>query len=369
MPSSLSVSSCAKYFCGVSSACTLSMSSQLPPILSAEGVELFGRSKEDLVQVALNIFESSFASALYRRLHLNRSTLLNFLSTMSMHYYDVPYHNFTHAVDVLQFAASLATRPEARHVLSDLDIFCLLVACVGHDAEHEGVTNDFLVCTKSQRAVIYESRAINESHHAATTLHVILNSSGCNVFEGLSEAECESALATIRDLILCTDMASHKDFVQELVHHGDYLDPSSKYDRTLLMRAIIKCSDIGNLARPVSIATEWGQLVKEEFCTQGDLERGLGLPVSFDRSSYDFTKCTVNFLKFVVLPLFQLVARTIPSVSIYVDSLSRNARIFANLRLHRKPISFPSPNLSHCYQPKANDASLFHLAAATSILV
>jgi hypothetical protein len=81
------------------------------------------------------------------------------------------YHNFEHALDVLQaihiFLCSAgrvppasilldsdartwkpkqsAGKPALVHYLTPVDLFCLYVASIGHDVGHPGVTNNFMV--------------------------------------------------------------------------------------------------------------------------------------------------------------------------------------------------------------------------------
>lgn len=81
------------------------------------------------------------------------------------------YHNFEHALDVLQAIhmflhsagrvppASFLLQPDTRtwkpkqsagkpalvHHLTPVDLFCLYVASIGHDVGHPGVTNNFMV--------------------------------------------------------------------------------------------------------------------------------------------------------------------------------------------------------------------------------
>lgn len=82
--------------------------------------------------------------------------LYDFIVELSVSYHNGnPYHNFAHAVDVLQccyyFLGKLGlvpfpnqvTRPQ--DLLRPNDVFALLIAALGHDAAHPGVNNMFMV--------------------------------------------------------------------------------------------------------------------------------------------------------------------------------------------------------------------------------
>ena len=93
--------------------------------------------------------------------------LYDFIIELSGSYHDGnPYHNFAHAVDVLQclyyFLCRLGllsfanirmnhatnnnvSRNRPQYLLRPKDIFALLIAALGHDAAHPGVNNAFLV--------------------------------------------------------------------------------------------------------------------------------------------------------------------------------------------------------------------------------
>ena len=93
--------------------------------------------------------------------------LYDFIIELSGSYHDGnPYHNFAHAVDVLQclyyflcrlgllsFAnirmnhatSNNVSRNRPQYLLRPKDVFALLIAALGHDAAHPGVNNAFLV--------------------------------------------------------------------------------------------------------------------------------------------------------------------------------------------------------------------------------
>ena len=56
-------------------------------------------------------------------------------------------------------------------------------------------------------------------------------------------------------------------------------------------------------------ACRWSELVMAEFFKQGDLERSLGLPISpqMDRAATSVPMAQVNFIDFIVAPLYSQV--------------------------------------------------------------
>ena len=117
----------------------------------------------------LHVFILTLDSSILYFLSRNKEQLHRFLLAIRQSYHDSnPYHNFCHAVDVLQamfhFLCKMGLIPpiftsnkrisnrsvnqQRRHVndlLRPADIFALLLASIGHDIGHPGVNNKFLV--------------------------------------------------------------------------------------------------------------------------------------------------------------------------------------------------------------------------------
>lgn len=114
-------------------------------------------------------------------------------------------------------------------------------------------------------------------------------------------------------------MALHGDYVAKINEQKQRLEESNPYEwdearclqeRLLFCSGLIKCADISNVARPFPRAFEWAQILIEEFASQGDLERELGmnvLPMN-DRSKIVLEDSQIGFIKFVALGLFSSVA-------------------------------------------------------------
>lgn len=71
--------------------------------------------------------------------------LKKFILKVHLYYKPNPYHNFRHAVDVLQAVYFFLISTQLTSLLTPLDILALIVAALSHDIGHPGCSNFFLV--------------------------------------------------------------------------------------------------------------------------------------------------------------------------------------------------------------------------------
>jgi len=85
----------------------------------------------------------------------------------------------------------------------------------------------------------------------------------------------------------------------------------------MVLTAVLHLADISAQARPEPLFRVWAGRVYSEFFAQGDAEAEAGLPVSplCDRETTDVDGSQVGFVKFVILPAFQLLGRIVPRVA------------------------------------------------------
>jgi hypothetical protein len=71
------------------------------------------------------------------------------------------------------------------------------------------------------------------------------------------------------------------------------------------MEILLHCADISNPYKPFHICAKWADLVSQEFFTQGDKERELGIDISpmMDRNNANLNNMQIGFIEFVVSPL------------------------------------------------------------------
>lgn len=245
----------------------------------------------------------------------------HFILLVEHNYCDNPYHNFRHAVDVLQCCYFLLnTSMMMRRMFKPLDVFALFVAALCHDIGHGSFSNAFLVEMESLVAWLYNDRSVLENMHA-TVLFAILRHPKYNFAHRWGRPRWRDFRSLVISCILGTDMSLHVDYIKqltgidgafarslELLNGGEGILPLE--ERRLIAIAIIKVADICNVVRPFEYARQWGFHLMCEFFHQGDWEKILGLqstPMTI-RSLTDLAKGQQYFLNNVAAPLFRCLS-------------------------------------------------------------
>jgi cAMP-specific phosphodiesterase 4 len=266
-------------------------------------------------------------------------TLKNFLKNLEETYKPNPYHNSIHAADVMNSHLFLLNNSKLFEVCSNLDLMTSIVAALGHDAGHPAKNNRFLVITKDDLAVQYNDISVLEMLHTSKVFQIVMKPD-CNIFSNLNHDQWTLARKMIVEMILATDMSKHFDLLGQF--RGKYKTPESfsleNNDMKIeIFRLIIKAADIGHAAKDIELHERWCRLVVEEFYTQGDLEKQMGLTVSMycDRETTDISKSQAGFIKNIVLPLFTAVNFVLESQDIETYCIEQ-LKINENYWIHRR---------------------------------
>ncbi|TIA74394.1 hypothetical protein E3P92_01275 [Wallemia ichthyophaga] len=161
--------------------------------LSTWAFQPLALNKEELFHCAVIILESSLQLPSLR--HLKLSQFSSFLIAVRKSY-SAPnaYHNYTHAIDVLQatysFLVMLKVVPPidtlttkepwsrsedglASKLLSDWDVLSLLVSAIGHDVGHPGLNNTFMNNAQTPLSEIYQSKSVLENMHCILLVQLL----------------------------------------------------------------------------------------------------------------------------------------------------------------------------------------------------
>ncbi|XP_078010027.1 3',5'-cyclic-AMP phosphodiesterase 4A isoform X8 [Phascolarctos cinereus] len=178
--------------------------------------ELLGKELENLNKWGLNIFQvAEFSNGrslgcimytifqerdLLKTFKIPADTLVTYMLTLEDHYHaDVAYHNSLHAADVLQSTHVLLATPALDAVFTDLEILAALFAAAIHDVDHPGVSNQFLINTNSELALMYNDESVLENHHLAVGFK-LLQEENCDIFQNLNKRQRQSLRRMVIDM-------------------------------------------------------------------------------------------------------------------------------------------------------------------------
>jgi len=181
------------------------------------GIDLYRINDLSLKQPLTTITYTIFVERdILKNFKIPADTLLTFLKTLEAHYLShVPYHNAIHAADVTQSTHVLLNSPALESVFTPLEVLAATFAAAIHDVDHPGLTNQYLINSSSELALMYNDESVLENHHLAVAFK-LLQLPGCDIFANLSKKQRQTLRKMVIDMVLATDMSKHMSLLADL---------------------------------------------------------------------------------------------------------------------------------------------------------
>merc|ERR1719323_678023 len=304
--------------------------------LARWGVDMFRISeltdKRTLTCVTYTIFQER---DLIKTFKIPAKVFLNFLRTLEDHYLqDVPYHNSVHAADVTQSTHVLLNSPALECVFTPLEVMSAIFAAAIHDVDHPGLTNQYLINTSSELALMYNDESVLENHHLAVAFK-LLQAKDRDILVSLNKKQRQTLRKMTIDMVLATDMSKHMSLLADLktmvetkkVAGSGVLLLDNYTDRIQVLQNMVHCADLSNPTKPLEAYKLWVDRIMEEFFQQGDKERAAGMDISpmCDRYNATIEKSQVGFIDYIVHPLWETWADLVqPDAQDILDTLEEN---------------------------------------------
>ncbi|NWT76253.1 PDE4D phosphodiesterase, partial [Prunella himalayana] len=296
------------------------------------------------------------------------NTFITYMLTLEDHYHaDVAYHNNLHAADVAQSTHVLLSTPALEAVFTDLEIMAAIFASAIHDVDHPGVSNQFLINTNSELALMYNDASVLENHHLAVGFK-LLQEENCDIFQNLSRKQRQTLRKMVIDMVLATDMSKHMNLLADLktmvetkkVTSLGVLLLDNYSDRIQVLQNMVHCADLSNPTKPLELYRQWTDRIMVEFFHQGDREREKGMEISpmCDKHTASVEKSQVGFIDFIAHPLWETWADLVhPDAQELLDTLEDNREWYQSM-IPRSPSPPPeAPAVS----PATTDKFQFEL--------
>lgn len=304
--------------------------------------------------------------------------LRRFISEVEAVYNDNPYHCYRHAVDVTHTTYLYIQMIKEQVSMTQVEMFALLVSSLIHDMDHPGVTNAYLIATHDTLALTYNDKSVLENLHLSRFFTMCHENEDANILSTLDDDTYKEVREMIISCVLHTDMAHHFKLVSRM---NEIITMSMKNDiisspigspvksrpvrtppaspvkpqlvspikrmasmrdnrqqtsvnasfktaeeRQVMLNIILHCADISNALKPNNLYVKWASRVLEEFFNQGDRERAKGMPISpmMDRETTSHALSQINFMEFVIAPLYVAFSTIFPSTAELLARLMEN---------------------------------------------
>ncbi|XP_021704101.1 cAMP-specific 3',5'-cyclic phosphodiesterase isoform X2 [Aedes aegypti] len=319
---------------------------QLGPVLNqidTWGIDIFRietlSNNRPLTCVAFAIFQER---DILNTLMIPSKVFLAFMTTLEDHYVkDNPFHNSLHAADVAQSTHVLLNTPALENVFTPLETCAALFAACIHDVDHPGLTNQFLINSSSELAIMYNDESVLENHHLAVAFKLLQNED-CDILRNIQKKQRQTFRKMVIDMVLSTDMSKHMTLLADLktmvetkkVAGSGVLLLDNYTDRIQVLENLVHCADLSNPTKPLPMYKRWVARLMEEFFLQGDKERAAGMDISpmCDRHNATIEKSQVGFIDYIVHPLWETWADLVhPDAQDILDMLEENRDYYQSL--------------------------------------
>ncbi|MBT3666752.1 MAG: 3',5'-cyclic nucleotide phosphodiesterase [Opitutae bacterium] len=277
------------------------------------------------------------------------------------------YHTFTHAMDVMVTTHALLESGGGVY-LSDGERSSLVLAALGHDVLHTGVSNSFLIQVEHPYYHEMGGDSLQERRSAKYVLELLDKHKILVIADGMDDGQKKkiyNARNLIEQSILWTDITRHKEQLDQVSGISKHLisalsnfreNPKliglgagkddyesginisnvlSSEDKALIGSFILHCADISNPGKEWKHCERWAGMVMNEFFSQGDLQKKLGLKPSMncDRNTVSVPGCQVGFGDYVIRDLYKLLKLTIHDGGSYLlENFNTNQKKWQDLQ-------------------------------------
>jgi len=230
-----------------------------------------------------------------------------------------PYHSSTHAADTLQAVYCMLEWKDcaAKVILGNLGVFGLQFSAIIHDFQHYGVSNNFLVNTRSKLALTHNDSSVLERHHIHSAFNVAHK---VGLFDNM--AENRAAYRSFREFVIQAVLATDLSQNMKILNRFKSVFPDRESLREnnvniyLFGSMLLKVADISHPARALKVHKYWSDNILQEMYAQGDEELRLGLKVSSlcDRNNTKVNESQIGFIDFITRPLMNVVSHRLNNI-------------------------------------------------------
>jgi hypothetical protein len=253
---------------------------------------------------------------------IDEISLTKFISYVCENYNKNYFHNFQHAVNVLQMTYLLLNKTGVINKLYPHIVLACLISALSHDVDHPGNTNSYEINSMSKYAKLYNDISVLENHHCSLTFELMEMSELTKHIKNLHYREIRK---TIISCILGTDMSKHSDNLNHfnLISFDNVC--FSIEEQIIISTSFVHFSDLSNPIKKFDISFEWSKRISSEFYQQTLKEEIEGLPsLSFMKThnTLSISLNEISFIKNISIPTWKIFTAKFKNMSFIMDNLN-----------------------------------------------
>ncbi|KAL1487955.1 hypothetical protein ABEB36_015336 [Hypothenemus hampei] len=180
---------------------------------------------------------------------VNQPVLIEFILTVRKCYRPNPYHNWEHAFNVAHCMYNILLRNKV--MFTEVEIKAMIIACLCHDLDHGGYTNNFLQTTEDTLSQLYDESFLENHHYeVAMLIYKVFP------FYKISSKSWKEISTEIKQCILATDLANYFKVRMKLIQIiGDPgLDWNNRHHKQLCKAIMMTSCDLSGSCKPYEVA-------------------------------------------------------------------------------------------------------------------
>jgi hypothetical protein len=273
---------------------------------------------------------------------LHLPTVLALVEAVRRRYRDNAFHSFHHGLHVCQATALLLRDTLLEPVMSPLDKMAVIFAALSHDVDHPAVNNDLMGRLSTPLSLRYNDQSVLENHHSATTFALLTRPSTA-AWASLSERQARRARRVMITSILATDMAKHFSLIETIKTMQPVSSTLDDKQSLILCEVVVHAADVSGQTQPWRLASQWSDLIAEEFSAQVQRELREGLaPTAFMSNLHTLmarAELQRNFCSYVLLPMWRPLVDVFPTVSECAARIEANQARYADILQREKDLA------------------------------
>jgi len=263
------------------------------------------------------------------KLGVGEQELTNLLHSVEANYKDVPYHNSTHASDVVHSVFWILEQAGLAKQIDPIAVFALLVGAAIHDMGHPGQGNAFHVNCGSAVALRYNDYSVLESMSISEAFFLMKDSAN-DILKPLKAADRQLFRSLVISMVISTDLDNHhRDLAQfrTKMLGPTRGDPNTPDCCAITCGITLHFADVASVAKEWQVYKGWIDRLFEEFGAQGDQEKKLNVsPIAEnnDRSQACPPRAQQKFIGFFASDLANALTEVFPKMQEVKDRMDSN---------------------------------------------